>query len=73
MALDRHTCFNVFGDVPACIAGTISVVNVDRYVDLPSREVVLFDEAAVDGAAHAAAIQEPFGDSAFLFRRRGSG
>ncbi len=61
MSLDRHTRFDVFGDVPACIAGSIGVVNGDRYIDLPSREVVLLYEASVDGAARAAAIQKPFG------------
>ncbi len=65
MALDHHTCFDVFGDVPACIAGSISVVNGDRYVDLPSQEFVLLYEASVDGAAGAAAIQEPFGAQCF--------
>ncbi len=61
MSLDRHSGFNVFGDVPACIVCTIGIVNGDRYVDLPSQEVVLLDEASVDSAARAAAIQEPFG------------
>ncbi len=65
MPLDRHTCFDVFGDVPACVAGTISIVNGDQYVDLPSREFVLLDEASIDGAARAAAIQESSGAQCF--------
>ncbi len=58
MLSDRHSGFNVFGDVPACIAGTIGVVDWDRYIDLLCLEVVLVDEASVDGAACAATVQE---------------
>ncbi len=65
MPFDHHTHFDVFGDVLACIAGSIAIVNGDRYVDLPSREVVLVNEASVDGAARAATIQEPFGAQCF--------
>ncbi len=56
MSLDRHSGFDVFGDVPTCIAGTIGIVDWDRYIDLACLEVVLLDEASVDGAARAAAI-----------------
>ncbi len=65
MSLDRHTCFDVFGDVSTCVVGTIGVVNGNQYVDFPSREVVLFYKASVDGAACTAAIQEPFGAQRF--------
>ncbi len=61
MSLDRHSGFDVFGDVPACIAGTIGVVDWDRYVDPACLEIALFDKASVDGAACAAAIQEALG------------
>ncbi len=56
MSLDCHSGFDVFGDVSACIAGTIGIVDWDWHVDLACLEVVLFDEASVDGAAHTAAI-----------------
>ncbi len=61
MSLDRHSGFDVFGDVPACVAGTIGVVDWDRYIDLACLEVVLLDEASIDGAARAATIQEALG------------
>ncbi len=44
MSLDRHLGFDVLGDVPACIAGTIGIVDWDWYVDLAGLEVVLLDE-----------------------------
>ncbi len=65
--LDRHTRFDVFGDVPACVAGSIGVVDGDRYIDLSRLEFVLLDEASVDSAASTAAIQEPFGAQHFRF------
>ncbi len=64
MSLDCHLCFDVFGDVPTCVAGTISVIDGDRYVDLARLEAVLLDEASVNGAASATAIKETFGTQA---------
>ncbi len=61
MSFDRHSGFDVFGDVPAGIAGSIGVVDGDRYVDLTCLEVVLVDEASVDDAASTAAIQAALG------------
>ncbi len=58
MPSDRHLRLDVFGDVPACIAGAIGVVDGDQYCDPSCRQLVLVDEASVDGAAGAAAIQE---------------
>ncbi len=61
MSLDHHSGFDVFGDVPACIAGSIGIVDGDRYVDPSCQQLVLVDEASVDGAAGAAAIQKALG------------
>ncbi len=58
MSLDRHMCFDVFGDVSACVVGTIGIVDGDRYVDLSRLEVVLLDEASVDSAARATTVQQ---------------
>ncbi len=56
MSPDHHSGFDVFGDVPACIVGTIGIVDGDRYIDLMRWQVVLLDEASVDGAACTATI-----------------
>ncbi len=58
MAFDRQARFDVFGDVTAGIAGTVSVVNRDRYVDLACLELVPLNEASIDGTARASAIVE---------------
>ncbi len=71
MPLDRHSGFDVFSDVPARVAGTIGVVDWDQYVDLVRLEVMLINEASVDGAARAAAIEEAPWCLGFSFWRRG--
>ncbi len=56
MSFDRHAHFDVLGDVPAGVAGTIGVVDRDRDTDFLCLELVTLYEASVDGAASAAAI-----------------
>ncbi len=59
VSFDCHAGFDVFGDVPACVAGTIGVVDGDRYVDLARLESVLLDEASVDSTASASLSRRP--------------
>ncbi len=61
VTFDRHSRFDVLGDVPARIAGAVGVVDGNRDADLTGLESVFLDETSVDRAAGTAAIQQSLG------------